>query len=131
MKGKRKSNGYKEKWGKQSFRRKLNDRKKEYPDFVNEFGHLEGDTIVGLNHKSAVITLVERLSKVIITLKPDGRKAKDIEKSLHQWFTTLPSNLFKTITFGCGKEFLIGKALVTSMMFLFSLRILGVFLNED
>ena len=41
MKGKRKSNGYKEKWGKQSFRRKLNDRKKEYPDFVNEFGHLK------------------------------------------------------------------------------------------
>lgn len=105
MKGKRKPNGHKEKRGKQSFRRKLNDRKKDYPDFVNEFGHLEGDTIVGLNHKSAVITLVERLFKVIITLKPDGRKAKDIEKSLDHWFTNLPSNLFKSITFDCGKEF--------------------------
>ncbi len=43
--------------------------------------HLEGDTIVGLKHKSAVITLVERLSKVIITLKPCGRQAIDIEKN--------------------------------------------------
>lgn len=48
---------------------------------TNEFGHLEGDTIVGLKHKSAVITLVERLSKVIITLKPCGRQAIDIEKN--------------------------------------------------
>ncbi|BDP76792.1 hypothetical protein EfmAA242_10200 [Enterococcus faecium] len=38
-----------------------------------EFGHLEGDTIVGIHHKSAVITLVERLSKAIIALKPEGR----------------------------------------------------------
>ncbi len=36
---------------------------KDYSQFSNEFGHLEGDTIVGLKHKSAVITLVERLSK--------------------------------------------------------------------
>lgn len=105
MKGKRKPNGHKEKRGKQAFRRQLKDRQRDYPDFANEFGHLEGDTIVGLNHKSTVITLVERLSKVIITLKPDGRKAKDIENSLHSWFSHLPSHLFKSITFDCGKEF--------------------------
>ncbi|PQF76349.1 IS30 family transposase, partial [Enterococcus faecium] len=29
----------------------------------------------GIHHKSAVITLVERLSKAIIVLKPEGRKA--------------------------------------------------------
>ena len=40
---------------------------------------LKVDTIVGIHHKSAVITLVERLSKVIITIKPNGRKALDIE----------------------------------------------------
>ncbi len=49
-----------------------------HPDFNSEFRHLEGDTIVGIHHKSAVITLVERLSKVIITIKPNGRKALDI-----------------------------------------------------
>ncbi|BDP75272.1 hypothetical protein EfmAA96_30570 (plasmid) [Enterococcus faecium] len=33
---------------------------------LEEFGPLQGDTIVGIHHKSAVITLVERLSKAII-----------------------------------------------------------------
>ncbi|MDK4381892.1 IS30 family transposase, partial [Enterococcus faecium] len=73
MKGKRKPNGHQERRGKQTFRRSIHEREKDYSQFSNEFGHLEGDTIVGLKHKSAVITLVERLSKVIITLKPCGR----------------------------------------------------------
>lgn len=80
MKGKRKPNGHQEKRGKQALRRSIHEREKAYSQFSNEFGHLEGDTIVGLKHKNAVITLVERLSKVIITLKPCGRQAIDIEK---------------------------------------------------
>ncbi|HFQ3956584.1 TPA: IS30 family transposase, partial [Enterococcus faecium] len=63
MQGKRKPNGYKEKRGKQAFKRNTSERKKDYVVFEEEFGHLEGDTIVGIHHKSAVITLVERLSK--------------------------------------------------------------------
>ena len=68
-KGKRKPNGHSEKRGKQALRRDLRERADSYPNFKTEFGHLEGDTIVGEKHKSAVITLVERLSKAIITLK--------------------------------------------------------------
>lgn len=105
MKGKRKPNGHKEKRGKQAFKRNIAERLNDYPHFTEEFGHLEGDTIVGVHHKSAVITLVERLSKVIITLKPDGRKARYIEKAVNNWFKTIPRNLFKSITFDCGKEF--------------------------
>jgi len=48
---------------------------------------------------------VEQLSKVIITLKPTGRQAKDIENRLNQWFEAVPKHLFKSITFDCGKEF--------------------------
>ena len=85
--------------------RDLRERADSYPNFKTEFGHLEGDTIVGEKHKSAVITLVERCSKAIITLKTNGRKASDIEASINQWLSQVPSHLFKSITFDCGKEF--------------------------
>ncbi|MGX6979687.1 IS30 family transposase [Vagococcus elongatus] len=105
MKGRRKPNGHQETRGKQAFKRTLDDRTRHYPNFKEEFGHLEGDTIVGVHHKSAVITLVERVSKVIITLKPKGRKANDIEEALNHWFERFPKHFFKSITFDCGKEF--------------------------
>lgn len=95
MKGKRKRNGYKEKRGRQSFRRTLEDREQEFPNYESEFGHLEGDTIIGKNHKSAVITLVERMSKAIIALKPEGRTASEVEERLVNWFSKIPKNLFK------------------------------------
>lgn len=104
-KGKRKPNGKKETRGKQAFRRDIRERSKVYPDFDIEFGHLEGDTIVGKNHKSAVITLVEKQSKAIITLQTSGRKANDIEYSINRWISQFPKHLFKSITFDCGKEF--------------------------
>ncbi|HEM6117418.1 TPA: IS30 family transposase [Streptococcus suis] len=104
-KGKRKPNGTAEKRGKQAFRRDIRERSEIYPDFDTEFGHLEGDTIVGKHHKSAVVTLVEKQSKAIITLQTNGRKASDIEQSLNRWLSRFPKNLFKSITFDCGKEF--------------------------
>ncbi len=105
MKGKRKPNGHRDKRGKQSFKRHISERSSDYPEFTEEFGHLEGDTTVGAHHKSAVITLVERLSKAIITLKPSGRQAHQIEESFNSWFGTSPKHLFKSITFDCVKEF--------------------------
>ncbi|HLG26519.1 MAG TPA: IS30 family transposase [Paenisporosarcina sp.] len=105
MKGKRKPNGHQEKRGKQAFRRSIIDRDSEHPNYQKEFGHLEGDTIVGRHHKSAVITLVERVSKCIIAIKPAGRKAFNIEDAINQWFDQLPKHLFKSIIFDCGKEF--------------------------
>ncbi|KAA1039541.1 IS30 family transposase [Macrococcus equipercicus] len=105
MKGKRKPNGHHEKRGRQTFKRHISERTVEFPDFDREFGHLEGDTIVGRRHGSAVITLVERVSKMIITLRLEGRKASDIEKALNSMFSALPYRLFKSITFDCGKKF--------------------------
>lgn len=104
-KGKRKANCHTERRGKQAFRRDLRERARIYPDFHTAFGHLEGDTIIGKKGKSAVITLAERLSKVIITLKTNGRKASDIEQAISSWLSGLPKHLFKSVTFDCGKEF--------------------------
>src|SRR5699024_2782196 len=56
MQGKRKPNGHQEIRGKQGDKRSLDDRKTAYPSYKNEFGHLEGGTIIGKNHKNAVIT---------------------------------------------------------------------------
>src|SRR5699024_8070459 len=105
MQGRRKPNGHQEKRGKQNFKRSIRDRDHDYPDYQDEFGHLEGDTIVGRHHKSAVITLVERLTKCIIAIKPNGRQAADVETSLNKWFGPLPRHIFKSIIFDNGKEF--------------------------
>lgn len=105
MKGKRKPNGHKEHRGKQTFKQNILEIEKDYPHFKEEFNHIEGDTIIGVHHKSAVTTLVERLSKAIITLKPKGRKAANIETTMNQWFQSIPKNLVKSITFDFGKEF--------------------------
>ena len=104
MKGKRKPNRHKERQDRQAFKRNISEGVNDYPAFNTEFGHFEGDTIVGEHHKSAVITLFERLSKVIITLKPKSRTAKDIETLINTWCEQVPKNLFKSITFDCGKE---------------------------
>lgn len=104
MKGKRKPNGHQERRGKQAFKRNIAEREVDYPNFKEEFGLIEGDTIVGVHHKRAVITIAKRLSKVIFTLKPKSRKTKDIEATMNQWFQSIPWNLFKSIIFDCGKE---------------------------
>lgn len=105
MKGQRKPNGHTEKRGKQSFTRNISDRVEDHPNVDEEFGHIEGDTIVGAHHKSAVITLAERLTKMIITLKPTSRSALSVAQRINEWLSDLPVNLFKSITFDCGKEF--------------------------
>src|SRR5699024_11457758 len=105
MQGKRQPNGHQEKRGRHSFRRSIRDRDQEHLIYQKEFGHLEGDKIVGRHHKSAVITLVERLTKCIIAIKPNGRQAADVETSLNKWFGPLPRHIFKSIIFDNGKEF--------------------------
>lgn len=61
MKGKRKPNGHKEKRGKQAFKRNISERLTDYLQFEDEFGHLEGDTIIGIHHKSAALNLTNYL----------------------------------------------------------------------
>ena len=45
--GKRKTNGHTEKGGKEAFCCSLEEREERYPNFKEEFGHWEGDRIVG------------------------------------------------------------------------------------
>ena len=105
MKGRRKPNNFSEKRGKQGFVRTIRERDEKYPLLKEEFGHLEGDTIVGRGHKSSVITLVEVLSKYIVVLKPEDRTALSLERRMSEWLGTMPRNFYKSMTFDRGKEF--------------------------
>ena len=55
--------------------------------------------------KSAVGTLVERTSRYVLLLHlPAGRGAAGVEAAMRQAITTLPGELFRTITWDQGKE---------------------------
>lgn len=105
LKGNRKPNGHKERQGRQAFKRNIAEWKTDFPILKNEFNRLAGNTIVGVHPKSVVITLVERISKVITTLKIAGRQAADIGKVANQWFEAVLKKLFKPIAFNLGEKF--------------------------
>lgn len=105
-KGKRKKNYQKETRGKINNCKTIRERDEKYPEakFNIEFGHFEGDTIVGEKRKSAIVTLVEKQSKYIVLLKA-SRKSEDVLNSIKVWLATVPENGIKTIIFDRGKEF--------------------------
>jgi transposase, IS30 family len=68
-------------------------------------GHWEGDLIIGKDCKSAVGTLVERATRYVLLLHlPDGRGAASVDAAMRKAITTLPGELFRTITWDQGKE---------------------------
>ena len=68
-------------------------------------GHWEGDLIIGKDCKSAVGTLVERATRYVLLLHlPAGRGADSVDAAMRQAITTLPGELFRTITWDQGKE---------------------------
>ena len=85
------------------------------PNDRTEFGHWEGDTIVGgrnIPNSGAVLTLVERKTRFQITIKMYDRKAdtvynaiKRIKKRYLELKDYKSSDIFKSITFDNGVEF--------------------------
>ncbi len=68
-------------------------------------GHWEGDLIIGKDCKSAVGTLVERTTRYVMLLHlPEGRGAESVDAAMRAAITTLPGELFRTITWDQGKE---------------------------
>ena len=85
------------------------------PDDRSEFGHWEGDTIVGgrnIKNFGAVFTLVERKTRFQLTIKMKDRKANTVYKAVKLLKKRYPelndyklSDIFKTITFDNGVGF--------------------------
>lgn len=106
MKGKRHPNGYVERRGKAGhLGRSIYQRYQDFPHYQHEFGHFEADTVQGKAHRGAVMTLVERQSKVMIVLNVHQKTAKSVNQHLDQWLSKLPRHFVRSITFDNGKEF--------------------------
>lgn len=82
------------------------------PDVVKgreEFGHWEGDLIVGRQGtKAVVMTLVERKTRYAITFRLKGKDQKYVKAAfdrLERTWGTLFKVVFKTVTFDNGGEF--------------------------
>lgn len=87
MKGRRHPNGYVETRGRGrtgQLGRNIDERYNDYPNYRNEFGHPEADTVQGSKHHGAVMTLVERLSKVEIILNIHHRTAECVNTHFDQ-----------------------------------------------
>ena len=79
----------------------------ERPDYINnrsEFGHWEGDTVMGKDKHQCFLTLVERLSGLNRIVKLPNRTAKNVTNALISLLSAEP-HLFKSITFDNGTEF--------------------------
>ena len=70
-----------------------------------ELGHWEGDTILGKDNKSAILTLVERVSRFTYVFKLEGRRSESVKIKIIKLWKQLPKKLFKSVTFDNGKEF--------------------------
>lgn len=68
------------------------------------FGHLEVDTIIGQNHKGAIITLNDRASGMLWMKKVQSRDAELVKLSLGQLLEEIRPYI-KSITGDNGKEF--------------------------
>ena len=68
-------------------------------------GHWAGDLIVGTNSRSAVGTLVERSTRLVLLLHlPDDHGAKSVELAVAKAIATLPSELTRSVTWDQGTE---------------------------
>ena len=68
-------------------------------------GHWEGDIILGQGGRSAVGTLVERTTRLLLLLHLEhGRSADSVDAAMRKVITTLPNELSRSITWDQGAE---------------------------
>ena len=68
-------------------------------------GHWEGDLILGRREQSAIGTLVERQTRLVLLIPlPHGRNAEAVKDALLQAVRKLPAHLRRSLTWDRGKE---------------------------
>ena len=94
------------------------DYRPEKANTREEYGHWEGDLVIGKRKKGAALfTLTERKTREEIIMKLPSKEAKEVAKALdvlEKIYKKEFSNKFKTITFDNGGEFRNWKSLEKS-----------------
>jgi IS30 family transposase len=67
-------------------------------------GHWEGDLLIGKDNNSAIATLVERSTRYVLLAKIANQKAETVRAALVDRVHTLPSHLWRSLTWDQGKE---------------------------
>jgi transposase, IS30 family len=67
-------------------------------------GHWEGDLIKGAANRSAVGTLVERTSRLVLLARMDGLDAETTRCAFERLFENVPEPMRKTLTYDRGTE---------------------------
>ncbi|MDP8290491.1 MAG: IS30 family transposase [Candidatus Susulua stagnicola] len=67
-------------------------------------GHWEGDLVVGTMNKSAIGTLVERVTRLTLLVKLQAKDAESVRKAFAKEFSNLPNGLKRTLTYDQGQE---------------------------
>lgn len=85
--------------------RRFIEERPEEVEFRNELGHWEGDTVIGKEHKGAIVTNVERKSGFLLASKVKKRTAYAIVDSTEKLFSDIPDSFKLSITYDNGREF--------------------------
>jgi len=72
---------------------------------LEQFGHWEGDLILGAGQKGAVLTLVERKSMLLLAAPLSGKHAHNVAQATIDLLGNLAPQWRRTITFDNGSEF--------------------------
>lgn len=108
---------YKKRYGKQDRRGTIPDRvsidkRPAIVDKKTRYGDWEGDTIIGKGHKGAVVTLVERKSKLTLAMQVDNKTEENVTAAVIKLLKPYQAH---TITFDNGKEFTNHKAIAEAL----------------
>lgn len=87
------------------------------PEVVNKrqrVGDWEADTIIGKNHKGAIVTLDERQSKLRLAAPLPGKKAQAVKEAIIALLHPI-KQFIKTITYDNGKEFTLHESIAKAL----------------
>jgi IS30 family transposase len=80
------------------------DKRPKIVEKKSRIGDLEIDTVIGKNHKGALVTVVDRKSKFTLIKNVPNKEASVVTKALIEMITPIKA-ITKTITSDNGKEF--------------------------